>query len=112
MNPVTDQEHIATLEAQCRSLASKLKNVETETAQKVREAAIDCAAIFSEQSVWHLTLYRAIGKFVDQGECGSDDLRFPDRDTVSGLAAIGLYLADRGFGTAETFRKNAEAVTL
>jgi hypothetical protein len=110
---LTDAERIAALENECALLAASLRQAKAEGAAKAKQAsitAIDCAAVFSEQSEWHLTLYKAMGKFVDQGEHESNGLSFADRDTISGLAGIGLYLADGGFGTAERYSAQAKEV--
>jgi Helix-turn-helix domain len=60
------------------------------------------------RKVWNLALHQAIRKFTSQGEEDLSALSYADGDTVKNLAAIGCYLADSGYDTAQSFRQKAK----
>jgi hypothetical protein len=101
-------------DTQITMLSLAMLKMDTDCAAKVTRAAnnlADCAGCFAEYADWHAALYQSIRKFVRQGEEDLNALSFPDCDTVKNLAAIGLYLADSGYDTAQTFRQKAEGAT-
>ena len=107
-------DEVAQLQAKVTMLSAAMRKMDADCAENVARAAnslADCAGCFSEQMEWHVALYQAISKFVRQGEEDLSDLSYADTDTVKNLAAIGRYLADSGYNTAQNFRQKAEEVT-
>jgi hypothetical protein len=114
MNPADNFDEMAQLQAKVTMLSAAMRKMDTNCAENVARAAnslTDCAGCFVEMMDWHAALYQSIRKFTRQDNEDLSDLSYADTDTVKNLAAIGRYLADSGYNTAQNFRQKAEEVT-
>ncbi len=110
--PLTQNERILALEAQCALLSASLKQSEAQSAERTRrfrKDTIDCAMLYKEHSLWHMALFESINRFADDKHLKGKALGEADRQTVCTLAALGEYLADYAADVANNYREDAES---
>jgi hypothetical protein len=106
----TRKAQIEALTAQSALLAASLEQAKAQATAKATQAAaiaFDCAETLSEQSNWLLALFQAIGHYTSASEATN----LGSTHTANQLAAIGSYLADTGYESAQDIQMQVKGVT-